>query len=424
MSSNLFTPSLRYTNKDTCNSAWTFIDGQNVSDIEVPKFIKNLFTSFDDSRYGKMGKDLIEGFACTQPTTDGYDFSQVDQSSNLKSDSFNVDGIQCATGWGGLPHARACTSDGPYTVTGCNRKTCADPDGTGGGNAFNCSGNVNDLTENPTQAVCNGDQCTPTDCCTQPRHDVSANAAGGGNSGNISCTKPTTASEIPAHVNQESLPPRANFSHSTGDLISGQGINPSCVAGYSDSPHLRCSEAGAYQITGCERATCTPTPCQNGGTCALNDNGSSYTCHCPTGYRGINCETEEDQTTYTCSSAFEGATTGKDQPCNLNAPESADWTKGDLDDDPLWAKYDTGKDDSSLTKDESDAIKDFITNNTGKQSSDKPGPMDQNLWNKCCKKAECTDEGWDKISITDPTGSWTALFSSWGCTLPSLDTSG
>ena len=61
MSSNLFNPSLRYTNKDTCNSAWTFIDGQNVSDIEVPKFIKNLFTSFDDSRYGKMGKDLIEG---------------------------------------------------------------------------------------------------------------------------------------------------------------------------------------------------------------------------------------------------------------------------------------------------------------------------------------------------------------------------
>ena len=63
MSSNLFTPSLRYTNKETCNSAWTFIDGQNVSDIEVPKFIKNLFTSFDDSRYGKMGKDLIEGAA-------------------------------------------------------------------------------------------------------------------------------------------------------------------------------------------------------------------------------------------------------------------------------------------------------------------------------------------------------------------------
>lgn len=386
MSSNLFTPSLRYTNKDSCNSAWTFIDGQNVSDIEVPKFIKNLFTSFDDSRYGKMGKDLIEGFECTQPTTDGYDFSQVDQSSNLNSDSFNVDGIQCATGWGGLPHARACTSDGPYTVTGCNRKTCADPDGTGGGNAFNCSGNVNDLTENPTQAVCNGDQCTPTDCCTQPRHDVSAAAAGGGNSGNITCTKPTTASEIPAHVNSGSLPQRAIFSHSTGELISGQGINPSCVAGYSQPPNLSCTTAGTYRITG--------------------------------------CETEEDQTTYTCSSAFEGATTGKDQPCNLNDPKSAAWTKGDLDGDPLWAKYDTGKDDSSLTKDESDAIKDFITNNTGKQNSDKPGPMDQNLWNKCCKKAECTDEGWDKISITDATGSWTAWFSSWGCTLPSLDTSG
>ena len=254
MSSNLFTPKLRYTNKDTCNSAWTFIDGQNVSDIEVPQFIKNLFTSFDDSRYGKMGKDLIEG------------------------------------------------------VAGDEGDSCIENPG-----------------EDPT---CHG---------------------------NLSC------------------------------------IDSVCINNVCDQ-----------SVCSGNNVLIDPLPTLDAGVTATDQN----CCVSPT-------------TTYKCSSAYEGATTGKDQPCNLNDPKSADWTKGNLGDDPLWAKYDNGNDDSSLTEDESNTIKALITSNTGKQNPDKPGPMDQNLWNKCCKKAECTDAGWNNISITDTKGSWAAYGSSWGCILQS-----
>ena len=34
--------------------------------------------------------------------------------------------------------------------------------------------------------------------------------------------------------------------------------------------------------------SCNPTPCQNGGTCAVS--GTSYTCSCTSGYGGTNCE--------------------------------------------------------------------------------------------------------------------------------------
>jgi hypothetical protein len=37
---------------------------------------------------------------------------------------------------------------------------------------------------------------------------------------------------------------------------------------------------------------CSPSPCQNGGTCANETSG--YTCHCPTGYTGASCETVID----------------------------------------------------------------------------------------------------------------------------------
>jgi hypothetical protein len=34
---------------------------------------------------------------------------------------------------------------------------------------------------------------------------------------------------------------------------------------------------------------CESDPCQNGGTC--KDESKEYTCTCPSGYRGDNCET-------------------------------------------------------------------------------------------------------------------------------------
>ena len=239
MSSNLFSPSLRYTNKDTCNSAWTFIDGQNVSDIEVPKFIKNLFTSFDDSRYGKMGKDLIEGV-----------------------------GVDCVGSWS------ACGAD-------CNKT-----------------------------------------------YSIATHASGGG----------------------------------------------------------------------------TPCPAQDGDTevCAGGEG---------------DCPTEN-----TCSYAFEGATTGKDQSCNLNDPDSAGWTKGQLKGDPLWAKFNQATGSTRLTEDQSGAIKALITNNSSMDDSGNPEQMNNEVWKTCCQKAECTDDGWGDISITGTDGSWIAWAASLGCTFTSSDT--
>jgi hypothetical protein len=307
MSSNLFTPSLRYTNKDTCNSAWTFIDGQNVSDIEVPIFIKNLFTSFDDSRYGKMGKDLIEGVGVGGTCSSDTECNDPNNLCKLSPE-----------------HTQPCPSEGQGQECAC------------------------------VLVDTGGDPCSTNPC----QHGGTCTSDGSSHT----CVCPTGY---------------------TGDNCEIEPSDP-----------------------------CSTNPCQHGGTCTSD--GSSHTCVCPTGYTGDNCETE-DQTTYKCSSAFEGAKTGKDQPCNLNYPASKGWTKGDLDADPLWAKYNTGKDDSSLTKDQSDAVKDLISTNSGKGPTYTPDQMDDEVWKKCCKKAECTDAGWDNISITDTAGSWPAYGSSWGC---------
>ena len=40
----------------------------------------------------------------------------------------------------------------------------------------------------------------------------------------------------------------------------------------------------------CDVSACLPTPCQNRGTCSLNDRSlGGYECSCADGYTGTNC---------------------------------------------------------------------------------------------------------------------------------------
>lgn len=43
--------------------------------------------------------------------------------------------------------------------------------------------------------------------------------------------------------------------------------------------------------------TCKDTPCFHGGKCTERDNQRSYTCECPAGYTGLNCEKKVDKCT-------------------------------------------------------------------------------------------------------------------------------
>ena len=65
---------------------------------------------------------------------------------------------------------------------------------------------------------------------------------------------------------------------------------------------------------------CNPNPCQNGGTC--NQQGQAYTCSCPSGYTGTNCETDIDECTAgtaTCDANAACANTAGSYTCTCNS---------------------------------------------------------------------------------------------------------
>ena len=47
----------------------------------------------------------------------------------------------------------------------------------------------------------------------------------------------------------------------------------------------------------CKLSPCSPSPCQNGGTCSLRDVIGGYECTCQSGYTGKNCSVDIDECT-------------------------------------------------------------------------------------------------------------------------------
>lgn len=71
-----------------------------------------------------------------------------------------------------------------------------------------------------------------------------------------------------------------------------------CPSNYCNG-HGTCSNNGTDYTCACDpgytsnpfcRASCSPNPCQNGGTCDYNQDGTAVTCTCPAGFSGPLCE--------------------------------------------------------------------------------------------------------------------------------------
>jgi hypothetical protein len=75
----------------------------------------------------------------------------------------------------------------------------------------------------------------------------------------------------------------------TCDATTGVCSSPAAPNGTACNDGTACTS-----LDTCSAGTCTGsgTPCQNGGSCSSS--GGSYTCACPAGYTGTNCETAVD----------------------------------------------------------------------------------------------------------------------------------
>jgi hypothetical protein len=96
---------------------------------------------------------------------------------------------------------------------------------------------------------------------------------------------------------------------------SGSLITPNTYPIDSPAEHAACQQIldAAVAAAGITCDNCAPNPCQNGGTCTSGP--TDYTCACPAGWTGTNCEVDVDE----CA---EG------DPCHINTPGAGEFIPG------------------------------------------------------------------------------------------------
>ena len=244
---------------------------------------------------------------CTRPTTTGYNFDGVTET--LPVANFSAPGITCADGYTGTAAATACTTSGPYTVSGCRQDTTGD---------VNCSGTWSPCTiacedgairtwTTTTEASGSGTAC-PTGpgpdcgngdgaCVTNADTDTPVNCTGGLPQGVTQanytirgdCDDVLPGGNCKLGCNNESA--RYNFNCPAGNTTSGTVLDPpsgftndSCTAVVTTPPP---PPAGGGDTT---TDPCDANPCLNGGGCMAS--GSGYTCNCAVGFSGPTCNTQ------------------------------------------------------------------------------------------------------------------------------------
>ena len=72
----------------------------------------------------------------------------------------------------------------------------------------------------------------------------------------------------------------------------------------------------------CETTPCTPSPCQNGGTCSLNEQVmGGYECECRQEYLGVNCTEDENE----CNQSMNCRGVGEGSGIKIPPPTHRGW---------------------------------------------------------------------------------------------------
>jgi hypothetical protein len=118
------------------------------------------------------------GIQCIQPTTEGYVFSGITDSSVTMIPGFSVNGITCSAGYmGETPTATVCTADNTtYSVTGCTEIENYCSNNNDSNLDYDC-GDFHNLKTDSDEITC--ENTCSTDICCIPRTDVTITTVSG-----------------------------------------------------------------------------------------------------------------------------------------------------------------------------------------------------------------------------------------------------